>query len=103
MSIYTSSKISIVKVENAFSSPNTFEIDKFILPLTSEYSIEIIDKNKYHLKKKKIFPINPGQPHCSETNNKPIIQIPPFLALFIQTKTPTGYRKIHIWKRQYMF
>ncbi|HMA60807.1 MAG TPA: AraC family transcriptional regulator [Halanaerobiales bacterium] len=80
---YSSSKISIIKVKNAFSAPNSFAMFKFILPLTKDYPFEIVEKNYYQLKKNHLFPINPGQLHCSETYGEPIIEIKPFLAIFI--------------------
>ncbi len=82
---YSSSKISIVRIENAFSKPNTFEKYKFLLPLHSSTPIEIIDKKTYQLEKKNIFPVNPGQSHCSKTNSdKPIISVHPIFSIFIE-------------------
>jgi len=80
---YSSNKISIIKVKNAFSAPNSFTMFKFILPLTKDYPLELVDKNYYQLKKNHLFPLNPGQLHCSETYGEPIIEIKPFLAIFI--------------------
>ncbi|MFP4661566.1 MAG: helix-turn-helix domain-containing protein [Halanaerobiales bacterium] len=81
---YSSSKISIIRVENAFATPNAYDTYKFLLPLNSyKYPDEIIGKNKYQLKNEEIIPINPGQPHCSEIYNEPIIKIPPVLVIFI--------------------
>ncbi|MFP4015710.1 MAG: helix-turn-helix domain-containing protein [Halanaerobiales bacterium] len=81
---YSSSKISIIRAENAFATPNAYDTYKFLLPLNSyKYPDEVIDKNKYQLKNEEIIPINPGQPHCSEIYNEPIIKIPPVLVIFI--------------------
>ena len=82
---HSSNKISIVRVENAFSTPNAYEAYKFLLPLYSaEYPVEIIDTNKHHLKKEELIPINPGQPHFSEIDkSKPFIKIPPVLTIFV--------------------
>ncbi len=100
---YSSSKISIVKVENAFSDPNVYDIYKFLLPLTSEYPVEIVDKKKFQLEKKKLFPLNPGQPHSSETNNIPIITIPPFLAIFIDKEFVRNTAKTLFGKNNIFF
>ncbi len=81
---YSSSKISVIKVKNVFTKPNSFAMYKFILPLTKDYPLEIVEHNYYQLKKNHLFPINPGQLHCSETYGEPIIEIKPFLAIFIE-------------------
>ncbi len=90
---YSSQNISIIKVKNAFGVPNSFDLYKFILPLTSEYPLEIVDKDYYQLKKNNIFPLNPKQLHCSETFEKPIIDIKPFLAIFIKKEFLQYYSK----------
>jgi len=80
---YSSENISVIKVKNAFSEGNKFDMYKFILPLTSDYPLEIVEKNYYKIKEQHLFPINPGQLHCSETFGEPIIEIKSFLAIFI--------------------
>ena len=90
---YSNQYISIIKVKNAFGVPNSFDLYKFILPLTSEYPLEIVDKDYYRLKKNNIFPLNPKQLHCSETFEKTIIDIKPFLAIFIKKEFIQHYSK----------
>ncbi|MFW6270472.1 MAG: helix-turn-helix domain-containing protein [Bacillota bacterium] len=101
---YSSNKISIVKMENAFSTPNAYDMYKFILPLnTAPYPIEFIEKNKYHLKKGKIFPINPGQPHWTETNNQLIIKTPSSLTIFIDKEFVQDTAKTIFGKKNIFF
>ncbi len=100
---YSSSKISIVKVENAFATPNAFDFYKFLLPLTSEYPIEVMEDEKYRLKRNNLFPVNPGQFHCSETDNKPIIKIPPFLAIFVDKQFVQETGKVLFGKDKIFF
>ncbi|MFW6270189.1 MAG: helix-turn-helix domain-containing protein [Bacillota bacterium] len=83
---YSSSKISIIKTEYTFSQPTTFNIYKFLLPLTSDFPIVIVDNKKFSLKKNKLFPINPGQYHYSDIGQEPMVHISPFLAIFIDKK-----------------
>ena len=83
---YSNNEISIIKVKNAFAKSNSFDMYKFILPLTTDYPLEIVEKDYYQIKKNNLFPINPGQLHCSETFGESIIEIEPFFAIFIGKK-----------------
>ena len=101
---YSSSKISIIRLENGFSTPNAYDIYKFILPLNSlEYPPEYIDKNKYYLEKRKIFPINPGQTHFSQTDKGLIIKTPLSLVIFIEKRFMQNTAKTVFGKNNVFF
>ncbi|KUO50375.1 MAG: hypothetical protein APF76_11765 [Desulfitibacter sp. BRH_c19] len=76
---YSSDKITILKAKNVFSEPKGFGCYKFLLP-SKNMPVAVVEKKKYFLEQKKIFPVNPDQVHLF-TEEK---SVETFIPIFIQ-------------------
>ncbi len=74
----SSDKITVLKAKNVFSEPKGFGCYKFVIP-GYNMPTAVVEKKKYHLEQKKIFPINPDQIHSFAEERI----VNPFMAIFI--------------------
>ncbi len=83
---YSSDKITILKAKNVFSEPKGFECYKFLLP-SRNMPVMVMEKKKYNLEQKRIFPVNPDQVHLF-AEERPVDT---FIPIFIQKKYMREY------------
>lgn len=78
---YSSDKITVLQAKNVFSEPKGFGCYKFVIP-GCNMPTAVVEKRKYYLEQKKIFPINPDQIHSFAEERT----VNPFMAIFIHEK-----------------
>ena len=83
---YSSDKITILKAKNVFSEPKGFGCYKFLIP-SRNMPVAVVEKKKYFLEQKKIFPVNPDQVHLFAQEKS----VETFFPVFIQKKYMEEY------------